>query len=257
MTGTATRTAGPKRSARFYLILGILSLAASAQAAMGEGDPLAVVQTIPVENASEVPTTQPVVVHFSKEIDPKTLTPATFLVEGAPGTLQYDPALKSATWTPAAPLDYSKTYTATLSDEIADLDGLHLPFPYSWTFTTRTGEEKEGPLAIQQSSPAPNAAQVPVTATISITFNREVDPKTLRPDRVLLMRGERVEAAVHYDRSQRTVILTPASPLNYRDTYTVTVREGIADSAGNRLPLGTTWSFTTENPPPPIAGLAP
>jgi hypothetical protein len=224
---------------------------------MGEDEPLAIVQTIPVENASEVSTTQSIVVRFSKEIDPRTLTPATFSVAGAAGAVRYDPALKSATWVPASPLEQLKTYTATLSDEIADLDGLRLPFPYSWTFTTRTGEETAGPLEVQQTVPASNAAQVPVTTTISITFNREIDPETLRPDRILLMRGDKVPGTVRYDRSQRTVILTPASPLDPQESYTVVVKEGIADSAGNRLLLGTTWTFTTETLPPPPAGLAP
>ncbi|HZR45441.1 MAG TPA: Ig-like domain-containing protein [Candidatus Manganitrophaceae bacterium] len=235
----------------------MVGLTASVDAATGEGEPLAIIQTVPVENASEVPTTQPVMVHFSKEIDPKTLTPATFSVEGTTGVIQYDPALKSATWTPAAPLEPSKTYRATLSDEIADLDGLRLPFPYSWTFTTQGAAEQAGPLAIQQTTPAPNADHVPVNASVSVTFNKEIDPESLRPDQLLLMRDGQVAGTLRYDRAARSVIFTPASPLEYQETYTATVREGIKDPAGNRLPLGKSWTFTTETPPPPLAGLAP
>ena len=240
-----------------YFIWGMVGLtAASVDAAMGEGEPLTIIQTVPVENASEVPTTQSIMVHFSKEIDPKTLTPATFSVGGTAGVIQYDPALKSATWIPAAPLAPAKTYTATLSDDIADLDGLRLPFPYSWTFTTQVAQEPEGPLSIQQTAPAPNADHVPVSASVSVTFNKEIDPESIRPDQLLLTRGETIAGTVRYDRAERTVIFTPAAPLTYQETYTVTVREGIRDPAGNRLALGTTWTFTTETAPP-LASLTP
>lgn len=52
-----------------------------------------------------------------------------------PGTVSYDPATKTATFTPSQPLYYGYVYTATLGSGIKDLAGNPLP-SYSWTFRT-------------------------------------------------------------------------------------------------------------------------
>ncbi len=138
-----------------WIILWQMVLTSFAVAAIDASkDGLEVVQTVPVENASEVPTMQPIVVHFSREINRQTLNSFTFSVEGAAGTIRYDPLFKAATWTPFLPLEPGKTYTVIVSDEIKDLDGRPLSFSYSWTFTTSSMEESSGELDIQRAIPA-------------------------------------------------------------------------------------------------------
>ena len=247
-----------KRAVLFYFLLQLLVTTDAGDAAVDREDEApGIVLTVPVENASEVPTTQSIVVHFSKKIDPRTLTPATFFVEGAEGVLRYNPILKSATWIANAPLKSLKTYTVTLSEKIKDLHGHSLPFSYSWTFATRKTDEQDDPLTIRQTTQPANATHVPVEAAISVTFNKEINPETVRPGLILLTRRDPVEGRLRYNGSARTLIFSPASPLDYGSTYTVTVKEEIEDRDGNPLLLGMTWTFTTETPPPPLATLFP
>jgi hypothetical protein len=249
-----------KRTALFCvdMVIAFLTMTSSGHPAIPLDDgPPGIILTVPVGNASEVSTTQSIVVQFSKKIDPRTLTPATFFVKGAEGSLHYHPILKSVTWVPAAPLEALKTYTATVSEGIKDLNGRPLPFAYSWTFTTRKRDEPEGLLTVQQKIPVDNAAHVSVETVISVTFNREINPETLRPGRIVLMREEPIDGQLLYNRLTHTVLFLPAIPLDYGSSYTVRVEEGIEDQAGDRLMLGVTWTFTTETPPHPVAGLFP
>jgi photosystem II stability/assembly factor-like uncharacterized protein len=74
---------------------------------------------------------------FSEDLDPATVNAATFRLDhGASGVVTYDPATRTATFTPSASLAYTTTYTATLSTGIADLAGNPLSADYSWTFNT-------------------------------------------------------------------------------------------------------------------------
>lgn len=235
----------------------LLILSSTAAAAIDPETGPAIVLTVPVENAGEVSTLDPIVVQFSTDIDPRTLHSGTFSVEGADGTVRYDPELKSAAWTPNSPLEPWKTYTVTLSDEIKDLDGRPLSFAYRWTFTTRSDAEPEGPLAVQRTVPEANEAHVAVETAVSVTFNKEVDPITVRPDAVTLTGGEPIEGRLYYDPDSRTIFFSPSAPLEFGRTYTAIVKEGIEDRSGNPLLFGAAWSFTTETPPEPRARLFP
>ena len=76
-------------------------------------------------------------VTFSKEIDPATVNGQTFyLTPGAVGTVSYDPATRTATFTPSGPLAYTTSYTATVSTGVADAAGNTLSGNYSWSFST-------------------------------------------------------------------------------------------------------------------------
>ena len=220
-----------------------------------EGGAPGIAQIIPAENASEVSTEGPIVVRFTKEIDPRALNPETFFVEGAAGTVQYDPATRSATWVPLFPLSPSKTYTVTLSDEIQDLEGRRLSFSFTWSFTTRSAPETL--LTIRRVHPPPNASHTPVRTDIEVTFSREIDPLSLRPEAILVTEREKVEGTLRYDRETRTAIFSPSSPLAYGRRYTVTVTGKIKDGAGNTLLSGESWSFTTEEAPSPLSSLFP
>jgi len=92
---------------------------------------------------------------FSEEMDPLTISIATFTVQksGPPlgsnlvGTVAYDLLTDIAKFTPKDPLDPSTEYTATVTSGAKDLAGNALvvpavgglPKPNPWTFTTGTG----------------------------------------------------------------------------------------------------------------------
>lgn len=104
--------------------------------------PLAVVSTSPANNV--VPTTLPTSISatFSAAVDPATVTTTSFVVRVAgtslvSGTLGVSGA--TATFTPAASLEFNTTYSATLTTDIRDLSGSPLPAQFTWSFTTPVG----------------------------------------------------------------------------------------------------------------------
>lgn len=227
-----------------------------AAAAIGPlGESPGIVRTVPGENESEVAPTASLVVEFSKQIDPRTVTPETFRVEGAEGAVRYNPETKSAVWTPLEPLERSKQYQATVAGDIADLEGHRLSFTYHWTFTTRSTEETL--LNILQTTPTDHASHVPVNSLISVTFNRPIDPASLQADSISVINEGKVAGSLDYDPASRTVTFSPASPLAYEQGYTVILKEGIGDGAGNRISAAKSWSFTTEGPPLPVSTIDP
>lgn len=105
--------------------------------------PPTVQSTAPADNAVGIAIGITPSAVFSEGIDPVTLTAATFTMEsgGNPvaGTVGYNQAAKTATFTPGAALAYNTTYTLTLvggASGITDLAANPLAADYSWTFTT-------------------------------------------------------------------------------------------------------------------------
>ena len=79
---------------------------------------------------------------FSEAMDSSTITTESFTLAGSvvSGTVEYDPATYTATFTPDADLDYDHEYTATLSTAITDVAGNPLAEPYTWSFTTLSAD---------------------------------------------------------------------------------------------------------------------
>jgi methionine-rich copper-binding protein CopC len=144
---------------------------------------------------------------------------------------------------PLAALAPATTYTVTLTG-IADLAGNLLAAPHSWSFTTA---DTLAPTVVSVT-PTAGARDVPVSATFTATFS---EPFRVGSGLATVTTGSTqvgVTAAVSGDRA---VIVTPAAPLAYTTTYTVTLT-GVTDLAGNALAAPYSWSFTTAGPPPPV-----
>jgi hypothetical protein len=91
----------------------------------------------PEDGGTDVPIDTVIMATFSEAMDSSTITTGSFTLAGSAvsGTVAYDPATYTATFTPDANLDYNHEYTATLSTAITDLAGNSLTGPYSWSFT--------------------------------------------------------------------------------------------------------------------------
>lgn len=105
--------------------------------------PVTVLSVSPSDNARLVTTSSSIRVVFNKDIDPATVGTNSFqLNNGITGTVAYDVATQTATFTPnprpgKKPLDYGTYYTATLTPAIRDAAGNSLQgAPISWSFTT-------------------------------------------------------------------------------------------------------------------------
>ncbi|NKX54309.1 Ig-like domain-containing protein, partial [Arthrobacter mobilis] len=122
------------------------------------------------------------------------------------------------------------------ADQTVDIDGLDVAAP-----------------AVTDREPQANAAEVPVTEDIKVTFS---EPVTGVDEASMLLitawNGAFVPATVSWDEATRTAKLDPAEDLEPETVYIVELGDTIRDAAG--LPLEqTSWSFVTEGPAPEVA----
>jgi hypothetical protein len=112
---------------------------------------------------------------------------------------------------------------------------------------------------VLSTTPEPGTIDVLTAVTPTATFSEALVSTSLTPSTVMLTdtAGATVLCEVSYSPSTFTVTLTPQTPLQPGQAYTVTLKGGtggIADSTGTPLAADFTWSFTTAPPPPPLIG---
>lgn len=201
----------------------------------------AVLSTAPADGASGVAPTAAIWARFSEPMEPSTLAGA-FGVTGTAGTVTWDAASLTATFTPAAPLAPGTSFTATLSTGATDLAGNALLAPVSWQFQT----QQNAPPFVAAVSPAPGSTGVPTTAAVTAQFTEALDPATVNGTTFTLAIGASpVAGAVTWSAASNTATFTPAAELPVSTTLTATLTTGLTDLDGAALPLQSTWTFTT------------
>ena len=129
----------------------------------------------PAKNATNIQLTSVVTATFSKPINQATLTSDSFSVQSAsgvvPGTISYDVANRTATFTPAGSLAANTVYTVRLTNAIQDFTGLSLnagidagPVVEEWTFTTSAA-------AVAFTNADYNVNEIAGTATITVVLD--------------------------------------------------------------------------------------
>jgi len=103
------------------------------------------------------------------------------------------------------------------------------------------------PPAIAAVSPINGATGVALNTVISATFTEAMDASSINTTNFELDHG--VTGTVTYDAVNKRAIFAPSANLAYSTTYTVTIKTGIKDSAGNALNANYTFSFTTRPSP--------
>jgi len=177
---------------------------------------------------------------FSEAMDPATLIPANFSVAGVSGSVTYDAATRTATFTPTAPLANNTSYTATIGTGVKDLAGNSLATPLTWDVSTIPAETVF-PLVVS-NFPVRNAVNVVTTTPVKITFSEAIDPATITPATINITG---VAGSVSYDAASFTATITPSAPLAFNTTFTVNAGTGIRDLAGNPLALPARFTFRT------------
>lgn len=221
--------------------------------------PPTVTDTLPLAGASGVSRAAHATAVFSRAMDAATITGTSFTLARPGGTLvaaavSYDQSTQTATLIPAAPLDFSTTYTAQLDTTVRAVDGTALTAPVSWSFTTQAPIPPE----VTTTSPAAGDTNVGASARPRATFTRSLDPATVTSTSFSLSGagGAAVPASVAYDDSTRTATLTPAAALEFGTTYTVRLETSITAVDGVPLASPVSWSFTTAAAPPPAPTVA-
>ncbi|HXF18768.1 MAG TPA: ice-binding family protein [Burkholderiales bacterium] len=137
-----------------------------------------VLSTAPADAAASVCVNQAANATFSKAMDPASVNDTSFTVADStgaavPGTVAMDSTKKIATFTPAADLQPSTAYTATINggaNGVKDSGGKTLAANKVWTFTTDDGTCRvQAPVALGNASTFGAASGVGITNTGTLT----------------------------------------------------------------------------------------
>lgn len=203
----------------------------------------------PLHNATGVAINAKLTATFAEAMDPAAITGITFAVKqgttAVTGSVTYSGV--TAVFTPAANLDASTTYTATISTGARDLAGNALASSYVWSFTTGLTADTTPP-TVTLSVPLNNATGKAINSKLTATFSEAMDPLSLTTSTFTVKQGTAaIPGAVTY--SGVTAVFIPAGNLAADTTYTATISTGARDLAGNALANAYTWSFTTGTAP--------
>jgi hypothetical protein len=129
---------------------------------------LHVTSTVPLNGATDVPTSMPVAAVFSEEISFPTITDKSFIVADSQyvpitGTYTYDAASKTVTFTPFPPLSYLSEYNVLITTDVTDAKGNNLNSEKIWYFTTMPAS---GTIASPFFTPVPGTYEGTQTVTI-------------------------------------------------------------------------------------------
>jgi hypothetical protein len=217
--------------------------------------PPAVIPTVPLNNAVNVPVGQALSVTFSEPMAPATISTSTFTLTGpggaVPGTVAY--AGLVATFTPSASLAYSTTYTATITTGATSLAGTPLAGSTVWTFTTITP-----PPAVVSTTPVNAATGVLVSQVLSATFNETMTCATLAsPATTFTVTGPgTTPVAGTVNCAGDVATFTSGTTLAINTVFTATIATGAKDLAGTPLAANYAWVFKTAPAPTPPTVIA-
>jgi hypothetical protein len=162
------------------------------------------------------------------------------------GTVTYNSATNTATFTPTAALANNTGYTATITTAAKDLAGNQLAANKVWAFTTIADTT---PPTVTGTTPANGATGISVSApNITVTFSEAMDQTTINATTInvkVTSSSTPVTGTVSYNTTTHVATFTPSANLTANTNYTVTVTTGAKDVAGNPLPGTVTFTFTT------------
>lgn len=135
----------------FKRSLTAIALLALALAACTSPLALQVTELVPADGATGVAVDTTLRATFNQAIDPDSVEGA-FALTGpggaVAGSVSYDPATRTATFTPDADLAWATTYTATVEGTVATTRGATLGGEASWSFTTADEPEAVGGVTV-------------------------------------------------------------------------------------------------------------
>jgi len=125
--------------------------------------------TTPAADGTGVATTTAVTAAFSEAMDAGTITPSTFTVTSAAGSVAgsvaYNATTNSATFTPAAPLSGTTTYSAEVAALVKDAAGNALGTAHTWSFTTAAETDVTPPETTIESGPTGSVRETSASFT--------------------------------------------------------------------------------------------
>lgn len=218
--------------------------------------PPRIVNTVPAAATSGAPVNRAITATFTEPVRPDSLIPATFGIRtsngtAVSGTLGYSGT--TATFLPDQPLNYSTSYSVTVSKSVRDLAGNPLGTDLIWIFSTGEAPDLTPP-AVTSSTPIEGALTV-ITSVMNLEFSEPMEVGSINTASLLLRdaAGNLIAGTVHATPTSAT--FTPRKSLSYDSAYTARLTANATDLARNPLTKDHVWSFTTAPSPdlaPPI-----
>ncbi|MFI7470001.1 Ig-like domain-containing protein, partial [Nonomuraea sp. NPDC049646] len=205
----------------------------------GDTSPAAITQTEPARSQTDVAVSSPIKASFSEPVRAAKVTLKDPQGNDVAGVLDMEPGDQRLIFTPAQSLAVSTVYTATVSNATDASDSVMSP--YTWSFTT-AGPDTTPP-AVIATSPSPEATNVPVNSTISVTFG---EPASGTEIKVSDPAGAPAGGSLTPDTARKTWTFKPATPLPAETVVTVDVSAAKDDTGNQMAPYS--WSFTTAQP---------
>jgi hypothetical protein len=210
-----------------------------------------VVSALPAAGGNVAPVSE-IRVTVDEDLDPGSVDAAAIGVadqtgQAVPGRVFY--ADRTIAFQPLNRLS-AGTYTVALSSRATDLAGNPLAETPAWSFSI----DRTGP-AFVDVWPREGTTGVPLTASVTIDFDDDLDPSTLSSNGTVFFNKGNVPVRAYLTYANRRVTLTPDAPLEPMVTYTIVVSTLVKDKAGNPLRAGVSWTFTTEGGPFPAVNL--
>lgn len=122
------------------------------------GESPVVVSVLPASAAESVPTSSTISVGFDMDIDVSTLSSDSFKLlllpslSSVPGTISYEAAAKTISFTPSVRLEPEKNYRIEIASSLKSAKGAPLGQKYTSQFTTRYFHDDEIGIALTYSS---------------------------------------------------------------------------------------------------------
>jgi hypothetical protein len=219
--------------------------------AVANSAPPSVSATAPTNGSTFIGTNAVVSVTFSENVDQYTLDPSTITLTGPGGNIPLSIGYNSSTFTmtvtPQSPLPPVASITLTMNG-VTDVDGDALnPTPWNnLTFTTGPAPDFNPPVFVT-SNISSNQTNVPVTTSVSMTFNKPLDARSVILSNTVYFQdvtlGYTIVPAALSLNGSGTILIVPNAPLSVGHQYRAYVN-GVADLNGN---TSTTYQiyFTT------------
>ena len=204
-----------------------------------------VISTNPANNAVDVEFNKIITATFSEEMESSTINSSSFTLKDGETIVDGDVSYSGviATFTPTSNLTAGTVYTAMISTEAENLDGIALAGNTVWGFTTGDESDDVDP-TVTSTDPLNDATNVERNIIVEATFSEEMDPLTINTSTFTLEQGStEVDGVVDYSGTMAT--FNPTNTLSAETVYTATITTGAKDLAGNSLAADKVWSFTT------------
>lgn len=204
----------------------------------------------PPDTITNVGTNAPIEIRFDKPLNP--ITVSTGNIQITSGGVAISPI--SINFVSGNTQDVLLTPTTVLPDlskisisisGVQDPAG-NLVVPFTGSFTTRAGLDLANANLIS-SNPFNGAQNVPTNTSITLQFDKAVDPATVNSNGISLydtVTGQYLAGTYSVSANALTATFAPAASLGIGRLYYVYYGSGVHDLAGNYL-IGGSFSFTT------------